>query len=160
MNKLELAKHSKTLVWIIIVNPSLPLQFWIKFLVESMPLIQTTPPLHYAISTFTTLTNAPSSSSSSSTLSVPTFASNFLPKFHYPKPFRFTTTKNRSRAAVIRAEAGTDYYSILNVSSNATLKEIKASYRKLARKVPTLYCVCVLILLGCVWFWGKWSKLG
>ncbi|OMO49324.1 hypothetical protein CCACVL1_31073 [Corchorus capsularis] len=37
------------------------------------------------------------------------------------------------RTAVIRA-AGSDYYSTLNVSPDATLQEIKASYRKLARK--------------------------
>lgn len=34
---------------------------------------------------------------------------------------------------MIRA-AGTDYYSTLNVRQNATLQEIKTSYRKLARK--------------------------
>lgn len=37
------------------------------------------------------------------------------------------------RRGVIRA-VGTDYYSTLNVSRNATLQEIKSSYRKLARK--------------------------
>ncbi|OMO69907.1 hypothetical protein COLO4_28868 [Corchorus olitorius] len=37
------------------------------------------------------------------------------------------------RTAVIRA-AGSDYYSTLNVSPDATLQEIKASFRKLARK--------------------------
>ncbi|XP_057952579.1 uncharacterized protein LOC131146802 isoform X2 [Malania oleifera] len=39
----------------------------------------------------------------------------------------------RQRSPVIRA-AGSDYYSTLNVSRNATLQEIKASYRNLARK--------------------------
>ncbi|TKY44814.1 Chaperone protein DnaJ [Spatholobus suberectus] len=95
-----------------------------------MPLIHSTPPPHYAIATFAKVTNAPSPSS---TLSVATFGSSLLRKIQSPT-FRFSANRNRSRAAVIRAKAGTDYYSTLNVSPNATLQEIKASYRKLARK--------------------------
>ncbi|KAL2344136.1 hypothetical protein Fmac_005421 [Flemingia macrophylla] len=94
-----------------------------------MPLIHSTPPPHYAIASFTKVTNAPSSS----TLSVATFGSNFSRNIHNPV-FGFSTARNHSRAVVIRAKAGTDYYSTLNVSPNATLQEIKASYRKLARK--------------------------
>lgn len=35
--------------------------------------------------------------------------------------------------------SSSDYYSVLNVGRNATLQEIKASYRKLARKVIFTY---------------------
>lgn len=53
--------------------------------------------------------------------------------------YSLINAKNRRRggAVVIRAAAsgGSDYYSVLNVSKNATLPEIKSSYRKLARKV-------------------------
>lgn len=52
--------------------------------------------------------------------------------------YSFTTfnIRRRSCAGVVRAVStrGTDYYSVLNLSSNATLPEIKAAYRKLARK--------------------------
>ncbi|EOY21414.1 hypothetical protein QUC31_007299 [Theobroma cacao] len=41
--------------------------------------------------------------------------------------------RERRRSGLIRA-AGSDYYTTLNVSPGATLQEIKASYRKLARK--------------------------
>lgn len=49
--------------------------------------------------------------------------------------------QRRSFAGVVRAvsSGATDYYSVLNLSSNATLPEIKASYRKLARKVFVLF---------------------
>ncbi|KAJ1438691.1 HSP40/DnaJ peptide-binding [Sesbania bispinosa] len=89
-------------------------------------------PFPYA--TLNLFTNA----SSSATVPVATFggfsttASKLMVKT--TGRFPFSTTKNRSRAAVIRAKAGTDYYSTLNVSSNATLQEIKSAYRKLARK--------------------------
>lgn len=39
------------------------------------------------------------------------------------------------RRRVITMAAGKDHYSTLNVNRNATLQEIKSSYRKLARKV-------------------------
>ncbi|XP_010271328.1 PREDICTED: uncharacterized protein LOC104607386 [Nelumbo nucifera] len=39
-----------------------------------------------------------------------------------------------SRRTVIRAAGGSDYYSTLNLSRDATLQEIKSAYRKLARK--------------------------
>ncbi|WVZ14776.1 hypothetical protein V8G54_012342 [Vigna mungo] len=76
-----------------------------------MPLIRTTPPLPCAISTLTTLTNA--SLSSSSTLSAATFGSHLLRKIQNPI-IGFSATRNRSRAALIRAKAGADYYSTLN----------------------------------------------
>lgn len=41
---------------------------------------------------------------------------------------------NRRRGGVTMA-AGSDHYSTLKVSRNATLQEIKSAYRKLARKV-------------------------
>uniref|UniRef100_A0A5B7B059 DNAJ heat shock family protein n=1 Tax=Davidia involucrata TaxID=16924 RepID=A0A5B7B059_DAVIN len=43
-------------------------------------------------------------------------------------------TKRRCSSVIRAAAAGSDYYSTLNVSRNATLQEIKSSYRKLARK--------------------------
>ncbi|XP_059644312.1 uncharacterized protein LOC132286076 [Cornus florida] len=46
-----------------------------------------------------------------------------------------TTPRRRSSSFCIRAlNSANDYYSTLNLSRNATLQEIKASYRKLARK--------------------------
>ncbi|KAK7314663.1 hypothetical protein VNO77_33190 [Canavalia gladiata] len=100
---------------------------------SSMPLIHSIPPSHYAIATFNPLTSYSNASSSSSF-----FGSKLMHKMgHAQNPsfgFSITTNRNRSRAAVIRAKAGNDYYSTLNVSRNATLQEIKSSYRKLARK--------------------------
>ena len=66
--------------------------------------------------------------------------------FHSPnvtsaKGHRFFNTASVRAAASARA----DYYSTLNVSRNATLQEIKSSYRKLARKVSLYMCVCVWI---------------
>ncbi|MED6172355.1 hypothetical protein PIB30_049319 [Stylosanthes scabra] len=56
---------------------------------------------------------------------------------HIPS-FGFSATRNAPSSrygSTIRAKSGTtDYYSTLNVTRNATLQEIKASYRKLARK--------------------------
>ncbi|CAK7349547.1 unnamed protein product [Dovyalis caffra] len=58
---------------------------------------------------------------------------NLSPNFTTPKRHRFFNTGSvRAAAAVSSARA--DYYSTLNVSRNATLQEIKSSYRKLARK--------------------------
>ncbi|XP_015966882.1 uncharacterized protein LOC107490612 [Arachis duranensis] len=98
-----------------------------------------------SLPTYSFSSNAPSPS----TLAVATLGffsttatpSKFLRKTtshsHIPS-FGFPSTRNTpfSRyASTIRAKAGTtDYYSVLNVSRNATLQEIKASYRKLARK--------------------------
>ncbi|RYR07960.1 hypothetical protein Ahy_B05g075463 isoform B [Arachis hypogaea] len=106
-----------------------------------MPLINT----YSSLPTYSFSSNAPSPS----TLAVATLGffsttatpSKFLRKTtshsHIPS-FGFPATRNTpfSRyASTIRAKAGTsDYYSVLNVSRNATLQEIKASYRKLARK--------------------------
>ena len=66
--------------------------------------------------------------------------------FHSPnvtsaKGHRFFNTASVRAAASARA----DYYSTLNVSRNATLQEIKSSYRKLARKVSLYMCVCVCV---------------
>ncbi|KAI4347285.1 hypothetical protein L6164_008107 [Bauhinia variegata] len=60
--------------------------------------------------------------------------SNFLYKIgHFQnRSFGFARRKH-SRSAIVRA-ARTDYYSILNVSKNASLQEIKSAYRTLARK--------------------------
>ncbi|XP_022766461.1 uncharacterized protein LOC111311340 isoform X2 [Durio zibethinus] len=63
--------------------------------------------------------------------------SQFFCKTQTPR-YRVGVIKRKCRrSGVIRAAAGSgiDYYSTLNVSPGATLQEIKASYRKLARKV-------------------------
>ncbi|XP_075662209.1 uncharacterized protein LOC142631780 isoform X3 [Castanea sativa] len=54
-----------------------------------------------------------------------------------PNFIAFLPRRSPLRRASLRASAtaATDYYSTLNVGRNATLQEIKASYRKLARKV-------------------------
>ncbi|WJX67120.1 glycogen phosphorylase [Trifolium repens] len=42
--------------------------------------------------------------------------------------FPFSSTRNRSRfASLVRAKAGNDYYSTLNLSNNASLQQIKSS---------------------------------
>ncbi|KAJ6677152.1 DNAJ-like protein 1 MITOCHONDRIAL-RELATED [Salix viminalis] len=53
-----------------------------------------------------------------------------VPFFTSARGHRFFNTASVRAAASARA----DYYSTLNVSRNATLQEIKSSYRKLARK--------------------------
>ncbi|CAL0323925.1 unnamed protein product [Lupinus luteus] len=94
-----------------------------------MPLIHTLTPSSYV--TLNSLTNY----SFLSNVTLPTFGFSLNKTLHTHNPsFVFSTTRNRFRASVISAKAGTDYYSTLNVTSNATLQEIKSSYRKLARK--------------------------
>ncbi|KAE9588257.1 putative chaperone DnaJ [Lupinus albus] len=94
-----------------------------------MPLIHTLTPSCYA--TLNSLTNY----SFFSNVTLPTFGFSLSKTLHTQNPsFVFSTTRNRFRASLISAKAGTDYYSTLNVSSSATLQEIKSSYRKLARK--------------------------
>ena len=78
------------------------------------------------------------------------------PNFTSAKGHRFFNTASVRAAASARA----DYYSTLNVSRNATLQEIKSSYRKLARKVSLYMCVCVCgfhlyLILIC---WGNFLK--
>ena len=70
------------------------------------------------------------------------FSSLIPPSFNSisRKPgYSFLSRNNqRSRyAGVVRAVSARDthYYSVLNLKSNATLPEIKAAYRRLARKV-------------------------
>lgn len=70
--------------------------------------------------------------------SFPTFNSfSKTPNYSFTPPYN----RRRSFAGVVRAVSSpaTDYYSVLNLSSNATLPEIKAAYRKLARKVLVLF---------------------
>ncbi|XP_061362651.1 uncharacterized protein LOC133306357 [Gastrolobium bilobum] len=104
-----------------------------------MPLIHT-PPTCYAnldpLTNYSFPSNASSSTVTFATFGFSVTGTRFMHKMghtHNPS-FVPSTARNRSRASVIRAKAGTDYYSTLNVSSNATLQEIKSSYRKLARK--------------------------
>lgn len=63
-----------------------------------------------------------------------------------PNFIAFLPRRSPLRRASLRASvtAATDYYSTLNVGRNATLQEIKASYRKLARKV----CVFSFVFLS------------
>ena len=61
--------------------------------------------------------------------------SRFLRRIgHFQNPSFIFSGRKQLRSLIVRA-AGTDYYSTLNVSKNATLQEIKGAYRKLARKV-------------------------
>lgn len=76
---------------------------------------------------FHTPFSSTSSSSLSSGFSRFIRGNNLVSKFFRFGRFRY------DRSSVIRA-SGSDYYSTLNVNRNATLQEIKSSYRKLARK--------------------------
>ncbi|KAH6803297.1 hypothetical protein C2S51_034743 [Perilla frutescens var. frutescens] len=64
----------------------------------------------------------------------------FLPfKLRAPSSINFSGTRRRrftpfAAAAAATGVSGSDYYSVLSVSRNATLQEIKAAYRSLARK--------------------------
>ncbi|CAN4088709.1 unnamed protein product [Withania somnifera] len=77
-----------------------------------------------------------------STFSFPktlTFSTSLFPslKFLSTKPNPFPVKRKKRRSVTVDAAAkssSSDLYSVLNVSRNATLQEIKASYRKLARK--------------------------
>ncbi|KAF3437836.1 hypothetical protein FNV43_RR20592 [Rhamnella rubrinervis] len=63
-------------------------------------------------------------------------ASQFFSRNHQifkPNSFLFFRAKHPRTPSPVRA-VGRDYYSTLNVGRNATLQEIKSSYRKLARK--------------------------
>ncbi|CAH9075866.1 unnamed protein product [Cuscuta epithymum] len=48
--------------------------------------------------------------------------------------FPFSTHPRRFASVIAAAKKGSDYYSVLNVGKNASLQEIKASYRRLARQ--------------------------
>lgn len=67
--------------------------------------------------------------------------STFFPgiKLRVPNSNCYGSSRRRRFASFIAAAAksasSSDYYSVLNVSRNATLQEIKAAYRSLARKV-------------------------
>ncbi|KAK4567460.1 hypothetical protein RGQ29_003304 [Quercus rubra] len=73
--------------------------------------------------------------SSSLSSGASTFFNKTLP-FPNPNSGGFLRRRSPLRRASLRASAtaATDYYSTLKVGRNATLQEIKASYRKLARK--------------------------
>lgn len=119
---------------------------------------------------FFSITNASSSSSVTFLTSMGFSATNSNLVFKTTSRFAFYSTRKRCGFAslVVRAKAGTDYYSTLNVSSKASLQEIKTSYRQLARKVPFFlmgFCICfvfwfiyVVILMGRVWFLRKLNK--
>ncbi|KAL8474448.1 hypothetical protein ACS0TY_031061 [Phlomoides rotata] len=66
-------------------------------------------------------------------------SSTFFPgiKLRVPSSNCFSSTRRRrfaSFVAAAKSASSSDYYSVLNVSRNATLQEIKAAYRSLARK--------------------------
>lgn len=83
-----------------------------------MPIIQTHPPYSFSSS----ILRLSSGASTFFTRNDPTLKPNFAPFIRTKPP-----------PLVLRA-AGTDYYKTLNLDRNATLKEIKSSYRKLARQ--------------------------
>ncbi|GMQ11591.1 hypothetical protein CsSME_00054169 [Camellia sinensis var. sinensis] len=88
--------------------------------------LHSNPTTHLQSNAFPTLINSFFSSSSST-------SSNFL-RLNHRHVNRCTQRRRRSNG-VIRAKAGSsDYYTTLNLSRNASLQEIKTSYRKLARK--------------------------
>lgn len=58
-----------------------------------------------------------------------------------PKGWRFTPFV---AAATRTSSSRSDYYSVLNVSKNASLQEIKAAYRRLARKVLAFYIFTIM----------------
>ncbi|KAL3835393.1 hypothetical protein ACJIZ3_010129 [Penstemon smallii] len=63
----------------------------------------------------------------------PTFKTTF--KVPYTKYFNYTGRRRFAPFIVAaKSSSSSDYYSVLNVSRNATLQEIKAAYRSLARK--------------------------
>ncbi|XP_051113551.1 uncharacterized protein LOC127239440 [Andrographis paniculata] len=64
---------------------------------------------------------------------------NLRAVFKFPNSNKFGSTRYRGlapfiAAAAARRDSGSDYYSVLNVDRNASLQEIKAAYRSLARK--------------------------
>ncbi|XP_048329399.2 uncharacterized protein LOC107435129 [Ziziphus jujuba] len=80
--------------------------------------------------------NLPSSSTIIRSFGLSSSASQFFCRNYQtfnPNPSLFFRSKPPRTCSPIRA-AGKDYYSTLNVGRNATLQEIKSSYRKLARK--------------------------
>ncbi|GMQ11582.1 hypothetical protein CsSME_00054164 [Camellia sinensis var. sinensis] len=88
--------------------------------------LHSNPTTHLQSNAFPTLINSFFSSSSST-------SSSFL-RLNHRHVNRCTQRRRRSNG-VIRAKAGSsDYYTTLNLSRNASLLEIKTSYRKLARK--------------------------
>ncbi|CAL5442486.1 unnamed protein product [Camellia sinensis] len=129
----------------VLTKPSLPAKPGPLSLCVEMPIIQThryinanpaisvaklrlhsNPTTHLQSNAFPTLINSFFSSSSST-------SSSFL-RLNHRHVNRCTQRRRRSNG-VIRAKAGSsDYYTTLNLSRNASLQEIKTSYRKLARK--------------------------
>lgn len=84
--------------------------------------------------------NPSSSSTIITSLGLSSRASQFFSRNHQifnHNSFLFFRAKTPRTSSPVRA-VGTDHYSTLNVGRNATLQEIKSSYRKLARKVLML----------------------
>lgn len=90
----------------------------------------------------------------------------FIPNPSFPL-LRFIRDSPKQRQWVVRAKVR-DYYETLNLDRNATLQEIKSSYRNLARKVSSqrnpfeiqtnLY-LFVVIMFGLLVFGMFYSKL-
>lgn len=107
--------------------------------------------------------NLPSSTFTGSFGLSSTASQFFCPNYQAFSPNRslFSRVKTPRTCCPIRA-AGTDYYSTLKVGRNATLQEIKSSYRKLARKVMVWWwCLfsAFVYLFGCWESEGKIRKL-
>ncbi|XP_057767616.1 uncharacterized protein LOC130987925 [Salvia miltiorrhiza] len=64
------------------------------------------------------------------------FSATVFPSFklRVPHSINFSGTRRRRFAPAAQKVSGPDYYSVLNVSRNANLQEIKAAYRSLARR--------------------------
>ncbi|KAH9603783.1 hypothetical protein KSS87_018809 [Heliosperma pusillum] len=80
----------------------------------------------------------------------PTHSISTLNHFNLQRPNSLRISNRKyARFRIIAAATKADYYTTLNVRRNATLDEIKTSYRKLARKedgkMTNNYCFCGLL---------------
>lgn len=76
------------------------------------------------------------------------FSATVFPSIKLRAPHSINFSGSRRRrfipfAAAAKRASSSDYYSVLNVSKNATLQEIKAAYRSLARKVIVYIILCL-----------------
>lgn len=73
----------------------------------------------------------------------------------------FSTRRRRFVSVIAAAKtSASDYYSVLNVGKDASLQEIKASYRKLARQVHSHIYIYVFVVLIALLFYWEWRIHG